>query len=816
MQRVCVSVAYFEWVVFSMLDSLLLSEDNITSCPKIYNSLKGYTAFIRETNGVYLNAIATHNGFVLHWDKWCPNHAVHTQRLLGHLVRVLDASKVWHILSNAQVRGSSLPSCLLWLKVDDSSKQLHCQGIPTYMSLLSTFKLACDTKKVLGRMHARLILEAPCLPNADQLTFILHFFADTARHHFTSLCDGGDVRYFSETCFHEFDLLIQLVAKHKPYSIALVDTDADVCLYQKDIQHLLQPLAIVDSPIAFPEKEGTISVFQKAFACTTLSSSQYLIPLKPEGNLYKESLKDAYSEYLLRLKQKQNQCLPCVSALCLPSDFIASDEMLYAVQYESPNLFAIPQKKFALWLLDAKVDNLDAFVHILLRKAQEREPYTLPASKEVVLQVVDVLRYLLSESSESLEKSTEDAAAPLPLEPLSLGVLSKVRESIEAQDKDEALFLLRCCDSLASAEGVKAVRSELKERYGINFLSKHLIPYAPEETAYVIMRFLYRLSAFYETFSQNPSLYDCIPDSFKSFAENMLQSNVITDGVLLQFVLQKYVSIESFNKAYCLPLSIAGVSFEMNNPHDGLNMSPIFLLCHDYFFHAFGGDHLLSSYWVVLLHQERKVLVRLLESVSLFLLESLMEFSFLGKDVVAENLLTVFTTLIFGLFHESTGNNGRTRVRVLPSSCDRSYLEKKFSFFDQATLRESSRLRLNLEYEGFSNELKQLLPLKDNCSFTYFLACLLLDTVTESLRNANGKASVDISHIMEAFQQRLSSQEALMRLFEKNWDAFVENGIFPKEFKQVTSSSDRLKVLCLPNVQEMLYYALISWDLHAA
>ena len=780
-------------------------------------------------------------GYCLYPEGNAVDRCSDTQAFLQRIACLLSKSPVYFILANAAGRSSHVPIDLHWLSVDVISKKMHVVDVPTCASLVGTLYEANQRGECSYRMQAELILIAPYEPNANQLQIVKRIFGDSARHHFTYM-EAGVIKRFTDLSYVvNFSMRIVRGDSDQPCSVALMDNDAQVCLYRQNIDYLMQPLKS-NLAVATPSTSSASSTPQ----CMTEDDvSDRIIAL----NVYRCSLdtkewgdfsestsaSSCVSAILNKIDKLQKSTKPCLPPVTCPKDLssilnridrkstkpylpsvtcpkdMRSDYLLFTAECNPHLLCLFTQKDFADWFLSAGIDKLSTFTQILLSKARRGEPYTLPATQELISDIRIVLLYLLDTSSQR-------AAEPLRsiVQEATYSVYASIRASISAEDKAKVKMLYNFCRYLRSDAEVHLARSGLKEHFNIPLSSTHNIAYAPEEVVCIINLSLNVISQLFCKYADSKGSRLHL-DNYTRVDE----SNVVNNCLLLFFMHKSYLTVEHRVKSWPLSAACLEFSLDYHNSRSGMFMFPKQLWIEDYFFQSYKDERFLFANWVAVMHEERKFLFRYIESVATLLKSTKQSFTTLSATLSSSDLLKVFNALQVLLFTASAtaGASTNTHVRVLPLACDRSYHEKKSKLFRGANavmLEEASELRLDEEFKFFSSDLKQLLPIGTNSSVPYFMACLLFDATLKQAQCDVGKEKpVDAGGILQAFQKTLAIQDYYIRLFEKSWNILISKEILPGKFSRIQDPVERLRVLCLPNIQELLFYAKIDWDLEA-
>ena len=819
-----------------------------------YEPLRG--CFFEDTGKGYL-LFPTDNSA----DNFCD-----TIELLRSLVSLLTESSVYFALKNTIGRSSNMPTYLHWLSVNVTTEKLSVKSVPTYDSLEKTILLASKRKVSIAKMQAELILYAPRPLNDNQLNLVKRLFGDAARHHFTYMTESGKVKRFTGLdYFSTITMHIVEVASDQPYVVMLKDGNAKERLYWQNIQHLMQPLESSSHPASNSFRNSQCLPEDGALALDILGSG-FNKDIRLHFSQFQSIGDILYAQMHYFPKTLGKIMHPDTGMACFKGRQV--DTVLFFAEHEPSLLCSFTQKEFADWFLAAGIDKLNTFTQILLSKARAGMPYTLPATQDLISEIRTVMYYLLAssqEASNSLKAIVRDD---------TYKAYVNVRKSMSQEDKDKVKLLYSFCVYLTNAQEIHLVRNGLKEHFNIPLSSTYDIAYAPEEVVCVINISLNLISELFCKYllydkslnSEASNCHDAVlakineasaSDCYESDLANSNVLDMANGRSLLLFIHQSFFTMEHKKRSWPLPIACVEFSLERYSDRVVGGLLPTQFWVKDYFIRAYINDSALTADWIAVMHEERKFLLKYTEAVSTHLQATDSNYTLLKITVSSVDLLKVFNALQTLLFCDSSnfsyGTN--TRVRVLPSVCDRSYLEKKSAFFvgekdiyrddvdtsgaepglfadeegivadnnedfeedDEIKLRRASKLRLFPEFKHFSTDLKALLPVGTNGSVPYLMACLLFDaTLKQAQRDAGKEKSVNLNVILQAFQKTLTTQDYYIPLFEKNWDLLIKKHILPKEFSRIQDSAERIRVLCLPNIQERLFYAMIDWDLEKA
>ena len=697
---------------------------------------------------------------------------------------------------------------------------LSLHHAPSAPSLWYSVALAAGCREEKLPMQARLILEVPTSTslNSDQLECVLHFFAEPAWHYFKTLSTEFESELSSYNYFYNhledpdasLDLLVRHVADDLPYKISLINMFFDELLFSSNVEHLMRGLVGASKPLDFTKDQVKILYKVKPLSCKELDVSAYLLTLSVFKNtcdgVYYVNAEGFFFDQFAKINLLESH-----SIAYLP-EVHAFDEQDVILQqfYKAPiHLHEISQQSYVQWQLNASIATLNAASYSLLRRVQEKEAFTLPASAEVIASMKHIMVYLLdlNAADKRFVKRLVNAD--------SFKCLTDVRnrfreyealENLEAcTDSDQRLkselaFLYQCCDALSNPEHFATFRTRFLNKYKVEYYVQHNIAYPAHETASVITHFLGLLARIYKR---------ALP--YYSIFCNLL----ISRGILPQFMLQSHVTLPSLNKLSCFSLGLVGVSFDKDNFHDGLNYSVDLLWMHDYLGHIYKSNNIIDAHWKHSQNSYRQTVMHNVEQVRERLLEECFEpIQFLGEKIKAHDLLIAFDLLTFLFTHELSPLPTQTRTRILPIAFPHTYLEKTRSYFQAIVDYPSEVLSLNSSYMDYPKSFKNLLPLAKNSPYPFFAAYELFDAIVVQTRNAISHASeLPVGALLSIFRENMSHQERLLHTYAQNWDTLLEKGILFKQFAHVKSYSKRLKALAKPHLQERLRASIIDWPI---
>ena len=790
--------------------------------------------------GERVQAFGKTNGFILTVgdSTTLHDHAIDNTFVVMELfMGLLQYSPVHHAVRNSSQYNSSGPLLFLhWLYVDDTTDQLKAKSVPVYTALVNTFYAAAsnffDSKsddssftqackgftKHLGVIDAQLILKAPTLPNEEQFKLLIAAFGDTANYEFKyllpTLNDEGKVRevveYFNNTNESTLVLRVQKVSKHSPYTIALREQNFDIVVYEHDIDRIMQLLANSSDSISSNVGSFSLPPWCKTFELTPLSHDDpeqgYTVPLFIRLNTAEAFIDTPYEllffKRICTLQQKRLR-----NELFIPLTLFGAEydgDIAAYVHSNACKLHTMEQQALASWMLGASHKSLATFVHSILGRHHNAQPYTLPASQQVIQHASLILGYLLN--GEGLVVNAQDLLSFLDDD--SLRALTVARAQMSEYVRDKVRSLLYCCSALSYPEKMEEVRAKLKELCpNASFTRSYNIAFAPEETALCSAYTLYLLSKVYDLYGGIVFSYsDCPPEV------------LLSSSVLLLFMLQSFVQVDHLTKAAACSLSLTGVTFNIRNYHDGIAFDPYFFFLHDHLIHPFYINFGLDSYSKGLVMAYRLYVSEHFEMLFSLLRNSSTTCTFLGEEVSMQNMLEVLKGLYFFIMHENSTVSTTARMRILPFYCGKAFLDKKHMMFD-ASKAESVNCFLSLD-KAFTNlppKLKALLPIARQSTFPYALACWMFDSIIEESRLSFQKdTAFDMSQVEQSFLEKLEQQTSIIKTLETQWDKLYSSGLITKAMHDVTSKQERYRLLASPKNQARLSYGVINFDLRAA
>ena len=749
---------------------------------------------------------------------------------------------------------------------------------PSCASLFHTVMLANDCSPEMLPMHARLVLEVPSgRLSRSQLEYVLDIYAKSAWRYFTCVSTDFnrttsvfknfyEAQRYNYQYLHKDDskaqleLIIKRVSEDRSYTISLRNVYFDVLLYSTNIHQAMMFLEEASEPLVFYKGDILLAKSESfnwneclpsnnvvQFGGVTLPYEKFddcsehglLVPCKqldadrlclqlnisrcsdqlPVRSSFYEIVEDQMQK--LRSSQKNTTpFIPPIEQLLVANSnaMHVSYSAIFRIFYEQPDkLHLLNQKCFAHWFLETPVKEVNVAMLSLLRRVQEKEAFTLPATAEIVTIIQHFTSYLLGCSADS------SMIAPYLKESSSLARLIAAKRILKSctlsfpQDEScremqavykDLLALHKACALLPVKDKCIEATSCMEEHFSVRLSdSMHNKPYSPTSTAFLITRFLYALTKVYTLTTL---------ESEDISKELECCEILICKGILPLFMLQSEVDIPQLNKACCLPIGVVGVTFDLHNKHDGTDYTPARLWVHDYLFHTLFINSILDSHWKLLQIEERVLLMHNIEAMRNNLSEKEADyFTFANESIGAKQLLQVFDLLYFNLVHEKH-SRGRTHARtcMLPSAFPHTFFEKTNNYFNWVDSDNPAALTLTSVFEDFTEDMRALLPLEGNSSFPYFVAYLMLDSIIEQTRHAKLQADeVSVDALLAAFEAKLEEQEQLLYLYEQNWNILVDNGVLYPSCADITSSVERLRVLATPYFQERVRKFPMSFPL---
>ena len=763
----------------------------------------------------------------------------------------------------------SIDSAASALPLSVGQRLLAVEHEPSAPSLLFASALAAGHKRTELPMQARLILETPSGSiNPEQYNFILHQFSDSIMYHFQSLLpdftsvddiDSSDSSDSSDSesigsedslfqlntlraneqnfiDLHYYDqlarleLIVRPVSKSAPYCIYLEDVFFDERLCRSDnINETMRLLEIQNPSFDYVQlsicRSGNINETMKLLEIQDAS-----FPLRVYGNIISRSLVESMEACFL---ESQLFCSKQIDKLYMlqsdPTAFLkpanqwfvhrGQCEIMSCFRDKPTQLHVIPQKAMAHWFLEHSVKDVNRAMLSLLSRVQDEQPFTLPASAEIITVISHLMGYLLGHVDEghiTTYVSTD-----------SLTLLRKAREEIKKPSqgseeqiktyKEKIANIYHACYHLMEAgdNNSDVVSQFFTKSFAVSFSQDFSnIAYPPYKTAFLITQGISLLTELYYYIDgkvlDEQKLFSKLPDVKNG------SLTLISKGLFPLFFLQSEVDIPHLNRSTCLPVAVGGVSFDMHNFHDANDLTSLELLLHDVLFHTYPTNSIIDHHWKLFQVYERVMLMHNIDTVRAKLSRGTDRYIFMRESISGGDLLQVFDLLLFLLLHEADllDRETDTIARMLPSAFSHTFLDKSRSYFEELDSDKPEELLLRDVYSDFTADMQKALPLKGNSTFPYYAAYIMVDTIVEQTRNAKpqgGEVSSDI--LFAAFEAKLAAQEKLIYLYEQNWERLVEENILYPECAKITSSAERHRALALPNFQERLRSAVIDWKL---
>ena len=745
-----------------------------------------------------------------------------TDEVLAIWRNLLQNSPAFCAMKSAALYGTNKPSFLNWLSYNIDNDSLSVCDTPNYLCVMSTFLSAQkgilkinDIGVELTERSVVLLLEAPQQLNVQQLEFILYTIADSYEKLLVNSVNSQKlVSSLNQTQY--LTLHVMPSSSLNSYSIELWQDTYGVLLQKKNINNRMKAMEPLSSPISLAAEQNEVSTCYGEIPCAVnLDGSLQLFLMPNGGNTYEfdldldDSTSDLSDAQLIKILRKREEKIAYLPKVELLLSVVPDDPFLQFIEHEADKLCAISQSYIAKWIVDTNVKTLNAATLLLLRKVQDGKPFTLPGTQELIGAMLCVLSLL--KSNASVYSKDNDLILLEFLKVDSLEALKKVRSDLSKSFKQEISTLYCCALDLSDGGKMQVVRQALTHQYGIEFEGKHNIPFAPEETMYVIIRFLHLLTQLYKSVDAE----DGSNKGFYTWFDKVLANHLLNDGIWLHFIFQKHLALDHFIKTWGLPLSLLGVTFDMRNEHDGRNMLPDYLWTHDCFDHPLFINTIIDKLWKLDLNDERQILIQNLDELFFFLLKSDKDsYKYCGEEVTPSNLLLVLKGLFFILMHEQTLEGSHTHTRILPSSFSPGFLEKQLSFFVLSLT--SISLDLDLVYRDFPQALKELLPIEGQSRVPFCLAIILLDVFVQKTQECfdQGK-SFNVDAMMVAFREKCAVQEKFVKLLAKdnNWDKLLASGALPSSLVDKTTEIERVNTLNLPNIQRRLASTAVLWEL---
>ena len=824
-----------------MIDRILLPAEFTSSLPilrQYFSDLARMTSDKEVKRS--LNASVFEGGFMLYVGCTFPHLEQTTLKLLNRITNVLQDTCTSYVLQQARVDNTAhVPRCLRWLAFSVETQTLTATSTPSYRELHHTFDFAYGIDRTLP-MEASLVLEVPKWPNADQLEYVFKTYGETAWHYFKS-CHSykNPIADIDDTIGFNFNFRLIKAEDSRAYRVKLLDAYYDRKLYDLDIGDRLQALEASPCTVDYDRSflkfldytlNNLIRVSDSEFSLQLYTKSE----LAGEFNISESGPALLQMERIRRIQLQENSCLP--QAIGLSKGVYDECSILRYIHDNPIRLAYLGQSDFARWLLEASLEDINTAVLILLKKDENGGAYTLPGSREIILSVHTIMSYLCDDKN---NPSVHEKDLRSIIKEETIEALRAIRETLSSKYKKDAKLLQSCSELLSDASAINEVRAQLSSRFALQFPSKHQIAYAPAEATCVIVQSLHLLSRIYaghldgfdfygsdsdsdsDTLSlHSDDLKNYNPDYFYESGvqldlERIVKHNPLNAGLLMHCMLKSLVDVKHLNRSYSLPLGIATISFDLNNQYGGQNISPIHLFVRDYYDGEFAVDSMLNHHWKLVQNEERRILVRYYEALASHLIEEKQTFDFLGTSVKSKAISYMFTHLFSVFVRQTALFDSAAGGRFLPSGRNGSYLEQSLIFFAGSD-DPMKHIELDLDevFASYSDEFKALLPVGKNSSVPYLLTCLLFENFVRFLQHMplqdledQSNKGKHIGQLLSDFRVKCQKHGLLMERFQWNWQLLIENNLLPNVCEGITDVAERFRILGLPNVQQLLYYA---------
>ena len=784
------------------------------------------------------------------------NRKTVTYQFLEKCVHLLQASPVKHAVESPHKYGTHLPAYLFWLASKTSSfsasdtsnntaagasssaecsnkqENLYLKHLPSTTSLLHTVSLAAGHKQEKLPMQARLVLNIPShsFINSAQLMYVLNAYVPAVRHYFKTLSIQFNKAQAFTNYIHcpisdadgQLDLVVRHVSKDQPYRIALKDMYLDEQLFTNDIDHLMKPLEgkasllVENGIVRFPKNSQYLDIPYES-----LSSFEYKFTLRVVGNVYSSN-----TEWFDRRLVQHRKIIHCNES---NTAFIPSVETLFEEKdssvcktlqlfHQSPtSLCTLSQKAYASWFLDTSVENLNIAYLSLLSRVQSQQPFTLPASAEVIGQLHCITSYLLKHSSvtekqlltlvnqetcDALKKGREIInGVELASEPERREAISRLRGDLEV--------LCVCCEDLSHAEKIKGIRDRLNAKFGFSFEVSHDIAYCPFVTACIIAKSSTTLTEAYNVIG--------VTESFSTLPSDYFNT-LICKGILPQFISSSLWTTAHLIKATCLPMWFSIVSFDASTPFFSTKVGPDVLVMNFYFSYAFDYNTIIDEPWKLVQNRDRQVLMHNIFQVRAELLKTLKPFTLVDQVISSQELLLFFDLILYVLLNEISTEKQhtqgtQTRARMLSTAFPHSFFEKVRLCFNSVDLLSPVTLKSSYFTTCVFQQMQHEQYSTQQASFMICAANILLSTILEQTHNVMPKGEVSAEHLLAQFKRQLAVSERLLYLCEQNWFRLLEAGVLYPHCEHIYDTESRLMLLASPSYQERVRLAVVTWPL---
>ena len=855
------------------MPSILLPVNTLQSIDKLDRFCSENKAFFRkngkqfevfETKGNYFELVSREE--VLSSFQYINRKTV-THQFLEKCVHLLQASPVKHAVENPQKHGTHLPTYLFWLASNSSSfsasdtsdntfagasslsssdfssrahsaecsnkqEDLYLKHLPSTTSLLHTVSLAAGHKQEKLPMQARLVLNIPSnfFINSAQLMYVLNAYVPAVRHYFKTLSTHFDRKQDATNYINcpsldsegELELVVRHVSEDHPYSIVLNDMYFDEQLFTNDIDHLMKPLE-GHAPLVL--ENGVVRFLKESkypdIPYEQLSPLEHKFTLRVVGNLYppNENYPDRQlGQYkkIVHCNESKTAFIPSVETLFEDKDSSVCKTL--QLFHQSPtSLHALSQKDYANWFLEAPVKDLNTAYLSLLSRMQSQQPFTLPASAEVIGQLHCITGYLLKHSSVTEEQlltlvnqETFDAlkegrkvfnSVELILDPDRREKIDRLRQHLKA--------LHSCCEELPHAEKLNNVRDRLYATFGFTFEAGHDIAYCPFVTACIIAKSLNILAQIYDLLG----VIKLLSNSSSDYCNSLM-----CKGILPQFISSSLWSVAHSIKATCLPMGFAITSFDVETSFFSSKLNSSTLLFRSYLQIVFAANTIVDESWKLECNHDHQVLMHNIWQVRTELSKMVMPFAFVDKAINPRELLLFFDLVLYFLinqlsFRKTDTQGTQTRVRMLPSAFPHSFFEKIRHCFYPVKLLFPFELKLCYVSDYILQTMGRVQYSTHQAAIMVCAANILFRTILEQTHSAMPKGEVSVEYLLGIFKNQLAASERLLYLCEQNWLKLVDAGILYQYCEHIFDTESRLMLLATPSYQERIRLAVVTWSL---
>ena len=744
---------------------------------------------------------------------------------LGYFEKAVDA-----ILASGASSKSEASNVLE--AFDARTMALYSKHPPASTSLLHTIHLAVACREELLPMQARLVLNVPNNPcvNSAQLMYVLSAYAETAWHYFKRLSTDFNAKQKYRNYINDhvkdleghLDLIVHQVSEDQPYAISLKDLYFDEELFCTNIDHVMKrmevapSLVFADGKVRFPDGCGFPDVPYER-----LNAVEHKFTLRVCGNTYElsnASLRDKQLRKVISCNESSIDFIPPLQAIFDGSVESTESRILSLFHHDPTSLHALSQKEIADWFTEASVEALNAAWLSLLCRVQEKRPFTLPGTKEVVVAIQGIAGYLLCKPSftdkEHLKLLNQESCDYLRSAQALLKDLQILKSTpdIEAykQLRRDLTVLFACCEDLSRAEKAEDVRERLQDRFAVTFAVKHDIAYCPFATSFIIAKFVHMLAEIYKLLSFDS---DCF------IYEQYYCEAFISKGILPQFLFSSLWTVPHLIKSSCLPMGLAIISFDREVSFLERFAAPNDILFSNFYRDRYTSDTMINASWKLEQNHGRQLLLRNVSQVKAELSSALPMVAFANQTITAYDLHQLLDVLLCMLLHEDSGNirsgleyciGTQTRARILPTSFPNTFLEKKRR---QIIFNSHSFFAIGVDFSAIARQVQYVLPTEEQCILMFLATHILFDTILEQTRAAMPNGSLSMACFFKKFQANLSVQEHLLCMYDRNWVRLLGEGILNYTSCDISDSKSSLSLLAIPSVQQRLNLALYTWPL---